>query len=301
MLVKFLFGAMSALVLLASAGVADARDLSDCERNGSQAQATKTGQPRTAVSSTEACREASAAQTKSMPAKASVDVGSRNGGVLAPPAISGSLLRAKDFVVLVKRPQNATAETIVLLHGSGGDETTLMSLASRAAPRSVLMGVRGRITQDGRKRWYRRLTPTKFDQRDIRAEAAAFADFIEDAVESRALDLSHTTFIGYSNGANLLAAMTLLHPGLIERAVLLRPMSVLDKIPAVDLSNVRLLMVAGLADTTYAPFAPALETMLEEHGANLDARFIKADHGLGGEDVKIVSEWLDRSNAVSLN
>jgi predicted esterase len=299
MLVKFLFGAVSALVILASAGAADARDLSDCERNGSQAQAAKTEKLRTAA--TQVCREASAPQTKSMPAKASVDMDSQNGGVLAPPAVSGSLLRAEDFVVLVKRPPNPTAETIVLLHGSGGDETTLMSLASRAAPRSVLMGVRGRITQDGRKRWYRRLTPTKFDQRDIRAEADAFADFIEDAVESRTLDPAHTTFIGYSNGANLLAAMTLLHPGLIERAVLLRPMSVLDKIPAVDLSNVRLLMVAGLADATYAPFAPALEAMLEKHGANLDARFIKADHGLGGEDVKIVSEWLDRSNAVSLN
>ena len=216
-------------------------------------------------------------------------------------ANASSIIHAENFTVLVKRPENATAETLVLLHGSGGDETTLMSLASRIAPRAVLMGVRGRIVQDGKKRWYRRLTPTSFDQRDIRAEAAAFADFLTDAVKKKVLNLDHTVFLGYSNGANLLAALSLLHPGLIERAVLLRPMPVLDTCPTSDLSGTRFLVVAGASDTTYAPFAPALEATLKGHGARLDARIIKAGHGLGDEDVKIVSEWLGRSNAVSLN
>jgi predicted esterase len=222
----------------------------------------------------------------------------------APPAApnTGSLMRAKDFVVLVKHPENADGETLVLLHGSGGDETTLMSLAARIAPRSVLMGVRGRLTQDGKKRWYRRLTPTSFDQNDIRHEAAAFADFLRDAMEKGTLDPDHTTFIGYSNGANLLAALTVLHPGLVERAVLLRPMSVLDEIPqSADLSQLRVLMVAGASDLVYSPFAPMLEAMLRDHGAHIDAHMIKANHGLSKQDVLIVSEWLHRSNAISLN
>lgn len=282
---KLVIGAISALAILATVGASGARDLSDCERTAGQA-----------------CPQMPTAGARTTSAKALIDMEDIQKDGALTPTVSGSLQRARDFTVLVKKPPNATSETLVLLHGSGGDETTLMSLASRAAPRSVLMGVRGRITQDGKTRWYKRLTPTKFDQHDVRAEAAAFADFIEDAVKARTLDPAHTTFIGYSNGANLLAAMALLHPGLIERAVLLRPMSVLDKIPAaVNLSNLRLLMVAGRADITYEPFAPALEAMLKKHGANLDARFIKAGHGLGGEDVKIVSEWLARSNAVSLN
>lgn len=215
---------------------------------------------------------------------------------------TGSLIRARDFVVLVKRPENADGETLVLLHGSGGDETTLMGLAARIAPRAVLIGVRGRIVQDGKKRWYRRLTPTSFDQNDIRNEAAAFAAFLTDAIEKGTLDPDHTTFIGYSNGANLLAALTVLHPGLVERAVMLRPMSVLDAIPeTADLSSLRALMVAGTSDLVYAPLAPALEAMLRDHGANLDARTIKANHGLGKQDVLVVGEWLHRSNAVSLN
>jgi predicted esterase len=216
-------------------------------------------------------------------------------------ANASSIIHAENFTVLVKRPQNAVDETLVLLHGSGGDETTLMSLASRIAPRAVLMGVRGRVVQDGKKRWYRRLTPTRFDQRDIQSEAAAFAGFLTDAVKQKVLDLDHTVFLGYSNGANLLAALSLLHPGLVERAVLLRPMPVLDKVPDVSLSGTRFLVVAGASDTTYAPFAPALEAALKGHGAYLEARTIKAGHGLGDEDVKVVSEWLARSSAVSLN
>lgn len=294
---------LSAVAALCLVGAASARDLSDCE-NGKMT--AKSGNQLTAVERD--CPGAPADQSGSAPASLPAKAMIKPSELLPEPGRSlpavpntGSLMRAKDFVVLVKRPENADAQTLVLLHGSGGNETTLMSLASRVAPRSVLMGVRGRITQDGKKRWYKRLTPTSFDQNDIRHEAAAFADFLQDEVKAGSIDLDHTTFIGYSNGANLLAALTLLHPGLVERAVLLRPMSVLDKIPQTDLSQLRILMVAGASDATYAPFAPGLETMLRDHGARIDAHTIKANHGLGKQDVQVVSEWLARSNAVSLN
>jgi predicted esterase len=285
---------LSAIAVLSLTGAATSRDLSDCESGkktavtGNQIAVAERGCPE-------------AASDPSIPAKAMIKPTEALPDMLPAVANTGSMMRAKDFVVLVKRPENPDAETLVLLHGSGGNETTLMSLASRIAPHSVLMGVRGRVTQDGKKRWYKRLTPTSFDQSDIRQEAAAFAEFLNDAVEARSIDLDHTTFIGYSNGAKLLAALTLLQPGLVERAVLLRPLSVLDKIPSTDLSKLRVLMIAGEADAVYAPFASALETSLRDHGARIDAHMIKANHGLGKQDIKLVSEWLARSNAVSLN
>lgn len=297
---KSFIGTLTLLLALGAAGAAGARDLSECERNGSQA--------RMAASSTQERLLSSAPSPRGCPElladeKTIAQPASPGSATTALPADANasSIIHADNFTVLVKRPENASAETLVLLHGSGGDETTLMSLASRIAPRAVLVGVRGRVVQDGKKRWYRRLTPTSFDQRDIRSEAAAFASFLADAVKKKVLNLDHTVFLGYSNGANLLAALSLLHPGLIERAVLLRPMPVLDAVPDVSLSGTRFLVVAGASDTTYAPFAPALEATLKGHGAHLDARTIKAGHGLGDEDVKIVSEWLGRSNAVSLN
>lgn len=304
---KTFIGTLTLLAALGMAGAAGARDLSDCERNGSQARmAASTAaseKPASAVPSTRNCPDlsANAKSGADEPETAKTVPMPQAPKALPAEATASSVIHADDFTVLVKRPENATAETLVLLHGSGGDETTLMSLASRIAPRAVLMGVRGRVVQDGKKRWYKRLTATRFDQRDIRLEAAAFADFLKDAAKQKALDLDHTTFLGYSNGANLLAALSLLHPGLVERAILLRPMSVLDTIPQSNLSGTRFLVVAGDTDATYAPFASALEAALRDHGAHLDARTIKAGHNLGNEDVTVVGEWLARSNAVSLN
>jgi len=307
---RTLIGTLTFCMLLGVAGAASARDLSDCERNGSQARlaasAAKTEQQLVAKAPARDCPDLSAEMKASTPGRANpanaVPMPRSPSSATLPADVSASsIIHAKDFTVLVKRPENATGETLVLLHGSGGDETTLMALASRIAPRAVLMGIRGRIVQDGKKRWYKRITPTQFDQNDIRSEANAFANFLHGMVTRRMLDLDHTTFLGYSNGANLLAALSVLHPGLIERAILLRPMSVLDKIPDVSLSGTRFLIVAGDTDQTYAPLAPALEAMLRGHGARLDIHTIKANHGLGNEDAKVAGEWLARSTAVSLN
>lgn len=213
--------------------------------------------------------------------------------------IAGPITRARHFVYRWLRPETPSGETIVLLHGSGGDEASMFRLATRIAPDATLLGVRGRIVQKGTKRWYARVTPTSFDQADIRKEARAFAAFLTERMAAERLDLDRAVFIGYSNGANLIAALTLLHPDLVHRAVLLRAMSVLDAAPAADLRKTRFLTVAGERDKLYAPFAPALAALLRERGAVVDQAVVARGHLLGDEDVKVVSEWLKAANALA--
>ena len=110
------------------------------------------------------------------------------------------------FVHRLHRPDNPDDSTLVLLHGTGGNETDLMPFGRRIAPRAALLGVRGRSTEEGILRWFRRLTATRFDQADIRAEAEAFASFVPEALRAYDLDPLRTTFLGYSNGANFVAA-----------------------------------------------------------------------------------------------
>jgi phospholipase/carboxylesterase len=215
------------------------------------------------------------------------------------PVIAGPISRAQHFVYRLLRPEMPSGETIVLLHGSGGDEASMFKLAQRVAPDATLLGVRGRIVQKGIKRWYARVSPVEFDQADIRKEAQAFVDFLKERMEAEKLDLERTTFIGYSNGANLIAAITLLHPDLIQRAVLLRAMPVLNAAPETDLRRTRFLTVAGKMDIIYAPFAPALEALLRDHGATVDSAVVAADHYLADEDVKVVSDWLSASKAMA--
>ncbi|MFA6153041.1 alpha/beta hydrolase [Mesorhizobium sp.] len=207
----------------------------------------------------------------------------------------GALRLDLAFPYRVYRPGNRTSECLFLLHGSGVDETTLLQLAREIAPRAVLVAVRGRIAQDDGFRWFARITPTRFDQQSIRAETDAFAGFVTDAAARHELDLSSTTFLGYSNGANLVSSLMLLHPGLVERAALLRPMPVLDDVPATDLAKAKVLIIAGATDLVYAPFAPVLVTLLSRHGAEVDARIVASGHEFGDTDAAIVRQWLAAS------
>lgn len=195
------------------------------------------------------------------------------------------------FVHRLHRPDDPDGSTLVLLHGTGGNETDLLPLGHRIAPRAALLGVRGRSTEEGILRWFRRLDATHFDQADVRGEAEAFAAFLPEALASYRLDPARATLLGYSNGANFIAAVMLLYPHLVRRAALLRPMLVLDEPPMPDLSSTVVLTVAGRSDP-YRRFAPALEDTLRKCGARVEAQTVPAGHELGADDVSIAEEWL---------
>lgn len=207
--------------------------------------------------------------------------------------------REWSFIHRLHRPATADGSTLVLLHGTGGDETDLMPLAAEIAPQAVLLGARGRSNTEGVNRWFRRLSMTTFDQADIAAEASAFASFMQQAAADYELQADRTVFLGYSNGANLLGALMLLHPGLIRRAVLLRAMPVLDQPPQADLTQTEVLMINGSADP-YGVHASRLETLLRANGARLDARTISAGHQLSRQDLDIVREWITSSAALAI-
>jgi phospholipase/carboxylesterase len=197
------------------------------------------------------------------------------------------------FAYRASRPEGGAAKgAFVLLHGSAADELTLIPLARAIAPEALLLAVRGRIMQEGDRRWFKRVTPVSFDQDSIRAEAADFADFMADISARHGLDLSRTVFLGYSNGANLVSSVMLLRPGVISRAVLLRAMPVLHDAPAADLSGTDILIIAGERDETYAPFAPALVRLLRGRSARVAAFVASCGHELGPEDARVSRRWL---------
>ncbi|ABL68445.1 VOC family protein [Paracoccus denitrificans] len=210
------------------------------------------------------------------------------------PGEERSPMRELHFIHRFHRPESPDGSTIVLLHGTGGNESDLMPLAHRMAPNATLLGVRGRSTEEGINRWFRRHDAVTYDQDDIRAETEAFAGFIDEAARAYALDPGALTYLGYSNGANLLGAAMQLHPGLIGRAVLLRAVQVLEEPPALDaqaLAGSRVLMLTGARDP-FARMAPALERALRDGGAALEARVIEAGHELQPEDLTLAAGWL---------
>ncbi len=211
----------------------------------------------------------------------------------SPPGEARVIYRELPFIHRFHTPETPDGTTIVLLHGTGGNETDLMPLARRIAPHATLLGVRGRSTEEGILRWFRRLSPTSFDQADIRFEAEAFSAFISEAVTVYGLAPEKLLFLGYSNGANLLAAVMLLHPGQVVRAILLRPVMVLEDAPRADLAASKVLMLSGRTDP-YRTLAPPLEQALRDSGAAIDARIIAAGHELTEADQDAIVAWLNQ-------
>jgi phospholipase/carboxylesterase len=195
------------------------------------------------------------------------------------------------FIHRFNRPAEPDGTTLVLLRGTGGNEADLMPIARRIAPRATLLGVRGRATEEGSNRWFRRLDATTFDQADIRGEAEAFSAFVEGAVTGYGLDPDRLVFLGYSNGANILGAVIQLHPGLVRCAVLLRCVQALDDPPAADLSETSVLVLNG-RDDPYARNAPELARTFMARGASVDSRELSVGHELVAADVMETSQWL---------
>ncbi len=200
-----------------------------------------------------------------------------------------TVYRDLPFVHRIVEPQAPDGSTLVLLHGSGGNETSLLSFGRRVAPAATLFSVRGRSTEEGSPRWFRRL-PGGFDQPDIRAEAEAFAGLIEGAITGYGIDLERTVFVGQSNGANFLAAFLLLHTGLIRFAALLRPIEVLDPDSEANLIGTDVLAVLGARDGSLSG-GTSLATTLRKAGARVDAPIIEAGHDLVDADIAVTAAW----------
>lgn len=188
-------------------------------------------------------------------------------------------------------PEDPDGTIIALFHGTGGNETDLMPLARRAAPRATLLGLRGRSTESGVQRWFRSFGPSIFDQKDIRFEAGALHAFFDELRPAYRIARQDLVALGYSNGANFLGAVLLLHPGLVRRAVLLRPVMVLDEAPDTDLSGTAILALLGEKDAFRREGERLAET-LRNAGAEVDVQVLSAGHELGAEDAPAIATWL---------
>lgn len=201
------------------------------------------------------------------------------------------------FVHRLHQADDPDGTTLFLLHGSGANELSLLPLARKAAPNALLVSLRGRSLEEGVPRFFRRLGDDRFDQADIAAEAQALAGFVEGAAAGYGIDLGRAVFLGYSNGANLLAATLFLQPDLIRRAVLLRSMMPLDVIPQADLSGTQVLIVSGSQDS-FDVHRPHLVATLSKAGAETTEITLEAGHMLVAEDAATARDWLE-TNALS--
>ncbi|MGY3606915.1 MULTISPECIES: alpha/beta hydrolase [unclassified Bradyrhizobium] len=197
------------------------------------------------------------------------------------------------FVYRFEPAERAGAPPLLLLHGTGGDESDLLELGRMLSPDSALLSPRGRVLENGMPRFFRRLAEGVFDEDDVRRRAAELADFV-DAMRRR-LGIGAPVAVGYSNGANIAAAMMLLRPGTLSGAILLRAMVPLSDPPRPDLAGAPVLVAAGQMDPIVtASNSAKLAEILGDAGADVTHRTLPAGHQLSQADLVLTREWLER-------
>jgi len=187
---------------------------------------------------------------------------------------------------------------LLLLHGTGGNEDDLISLGQTLAPGAPLLSPRGQVLENGMPRFFRRVAEGVFDLNDLRFRARELAEFLAGAREKYRLGEVPPIAVGFSNGANIAAALLLLHPGSLSAALLLRPMVPLVPEPLPALDEVRVLIVAGRGDPIVSPSqSQALADLLEKAGAEVTLHWSNAGHGLTREDLETGEGWMETVTA----
>lgn len=187
----------------------------------------------------------------------------------------------------------AGGTTLLLLHGTGGDESDLLPLGRSLLPGAGMLSPRGKVLERGAPRFFRRLAEGVFDQEDLAHRTEELAQFIEGATATYGLERDGVVAVGFSNGANIAGSLLFRRPGLLRGAVLLSPMVPYEPTVLPELSGTSVFIGAGRND----PIAPAehverLASLLRESGADVTIHWQQGGHTITKDELEAAQRWM---------
>jgi len=187
---------------------------------------------------------------------------------------------------------SASGETLLVLHGTGGDENDLVGIGQAIAPGAAILSPRGKVLENGAPRFFKRLAEGVFDPKEVRSRAEELARFVRTAITKYDLDASRIYALGYSNGGNIASTVMFIEPRLLQGAVLFRPMLVYEAEEQGNLSGVSVFISAGRMD----PIVPMssverLAELFESSHAEVTLKWQPAGHNLVPSEVREAADW----------
>ena len=202
---------------------------------------------------------------------------------------------ALDHVHVFEPATAAGAPTLLMLHGTGGDEHDLVPVGRALWPGAAILSPRGKVLERGMPRFFRRFAEGVFDLDDLRLRTGELADFVAAAAAQYGFDPARVAAAGFSNGANIAASLLLLRPATLCAAALFSPMVPLEPDPLPDLRAAPVLVSAGKRDPLVPPEnTEALAELLRRAGAAVTVRWTEGGHSLTGDDIIAAAEWLQQ-------
>jgi len=187
----------------------------------------------------------------------------------------------------------AKSVTLLLLHGTGGDEHDLLPVGRELWPGAALLGVRGKVLENGMPRFFRRFAEGVFDVDDLKTRTKELAEFIDVAAEHYGFNERHLVAVGYSNGANIAASLILLHPHYLKAAVLFRAMVPFTPDIVRNFSALSVFLAGGMRDSVVPhDQTEQLAAILQSGGADVSMFWHRGGHELGEDDIDAARTWL---------
>jgi predicted esterase len=198
------------------------------------------------------------------------------------------------FIHVYTPPSAGDTRTLLVLHGTGGNEMDLLPVARSLAPTAGVLSPRGKVLERGMPRFFRRLAEGVFDLEDLRFRTAELAAFLASAANGYKFDRRNVIAAGFSNGANIAASLLLLAPATLSGAVLFRAMVPIVPDPLPSLPSTPVLLSNGRQDLLVTTDeTERLVGLLQAAGASVTLAWQPAGHELTPNDIARAKQWLN--------
>jgi phospholipase/carboxylesterase len=188
--------------------------------------------------------------------------------------------------------QSKNAPTLLLLHGTGGNERDLLPLAEIIAPNASVLGVKGNVMENGMPRFFRRLAEGIFDEEDLIIRTEQLHDFVTESAIQYGFDRNQVVAIGYSNGANIAASLLYHYEHSLAGAILFHAMVPRNGVTIPELNGIPIFIGAGKRDPLIMPSqTKQLATHLQGSGAAITEYWTDGGHQLLMEEVEQAKIW----------
>ncbi|RAS75269.1 alpha/beta hydrolase [Priestia endophytica] len=196
---------------------------------------------------------------------------------------------------IFNKGKDSTKTTLLLLHGTGGNELDLLPIAGRIDDEASVLSVRGNELENGMPRFFRRLAEGVFDEEDLIFRTKELNEFLDEAAEEYSFDRNNIIAIGYSNGANIAASLLFHYKNALKGAILHHPMVPRKGIDLPDLSDKYVFIAAGTNDPICSPMeSNELQSLLEKANANVELHWENKGHQLTIEEVEAAGQWYQK-------
>lgn len=193
---------------------------------------------------------------------------------------------------LFNQGKDSNKPTLLLLHGTGGNESDLLPIAEIVDAAASVLSVRGNVLENGMPRFFRRLAEGVFDEEDLIFRTQELNQFLDEAAEKYNFDRDNIIAIGYSNGANIAASLLFHHQNALKGAILHHPMVPRRGVDLPDLSGKSVFIAAGTNDPICSPSESLeLQTLLEKANAHVTLHWENRGHQLTAQEVEEARKW----------